>query len=180
MAVDLELPESPRGKPVIVVAVEHDNCLRSNALLRQRGFKLAPGQNVALQRIAELGVPGPTDCSRDMAQLVSCCVYGYFCDSTARIKEIVGQPIGLDKHFRKTLHYHTNIANSIGKEADQFGGCCGGLTPGGGAIGGCAGGEVFDGVAGANVVGAVPFWGAAPFAAFIPLFPTSEVSFVGS
>src|SRR5205085_2681019 len=70
VAIDLHLPDSPRRKPVVVVAIE-DNCgLVADAGRTHQSRELGIGQDVAPDRVAELAVPGPCQRAGYMAFVV--------------------------------------------------------------------------------------------------------------
>src|SRR5262245_20280685 len=70
MAVDLELPERPSSKPVVIVAVQDDRGLVVDAAPAQQLLKLLDRHNVAAQCVAELCGPVPSSCARRVALVV--------------------------------------------------------------------------------------------------------------
>ncbi len=70
VAVQLELPVGPRGKPVVVVAVQHDGGVGADPRLRDQRGEVLTGGDVASDAVGQLAGPVPGDRARDMALLV--------------------------------------------------------------------------------------------------------------
>src|SRR5581483_670953 len=67
VAVNLRLPERPRGEPVVVIAVHNDRGVRRDPGLAEEPFELFLREDVAAKLIGKLRVPRPSDGAGHMA-----------------------------------------------------------------------------------------------------------------
>src|SRR5439155_24999444 len=97
VAVVLELPQGPRGEPVVHVAVEDDRVVRLDSrLARQLGEGFGVDQ-VADRRVAQIGGPVPADGVLDVSDVVP---FGGLDidldDLDLRVIGVLGDPAGGD------------------------------------------------------------------------------------
>ena len=104
--VNLELPESPGGKPVVIVAVKNHLGAVADSRLTQKFFEIFLGGDVALVGVAQLGIPGPTNGPRDMAFIIGLGVHVDFDDSDIGIVLVLLDPLRRNQHFRMFVISH--------------------------------------------------------------------------
>ena len=109
MAVDLQLPERPRGEPVVVVAVEHDGRLVVDAGAPEQLFELLHRHDVADERVAQLGRPVPAGGARHVSLIVRGRIDIHFDDADARVGGMLRDPVGGDEHVGQRGGSHTDF-----------------------------------------------------------------------
>ena len=70
VAVVFQLPESPRGKPIVVVAVENDGGVRRDSRFAEQLFKRLRICQVAADGVLQFGLPIPGDGAVDVPLVV--------------------------------------------------------------------------------------------------------------
>ena len=98
MAVDLQLPERPRGEPVVVVAVEHDRRIVVDAGLPEQLFELVRRHDIAHHRIAQLSGPVPPGGAGHVALIVRSRIDVHLDDADAGIGRVLRDPFGRHEH----------------------------------------------------------------------------------
>ncbi len=99
VAVDLELPECPRGEPVVVVAVEHHGGVVVDARTTEQLFEPAGRHDVADDGVAELGGPVPAARVGYMTLGVRAGVDIDLHDPNIRVGMVLQDPLGAHDHF---------------------------------------------------------------------------------
>src|SRR5690606_23478138 len=69
-AIDVEHPRTPRGEPVVVVAIEYDLGIAGDAGVAQLGLELFTRGDVAPGRVDQFGVPVEVHRAGDVTALV--------------------------------------------------------------------------------------------------------------
>jgi hypothetical protein len=99
MAVDLQLPERPRGEPVVVVAIQDDGGLVVDAGAPEQIFELLHRHDVADNRVAQFRGPVPAGCARHVTLIVGGGVDVDFDDAHAGIGGVLGHPFRAHQHI---------------------------------------------------------------------------------
>ena len=75
MTVHLQLPERPRRKPVVVVAVQHDRRVVVDAARAEQRFEFLQRNDVADDRVAEFRRPVPAGRAGNVSLVVGRCIH---------------------------------------------------------------------------------------------------------
>src|SRR6185436_4699972 len=94
VAVHPELPERPRGEPVVVVAVEHDRRVVVDAALTEQLLQLPDGNDVAHERVAQLGRPVPSGGAGDVSLVVRRGIHVDLGDADVGVFGVLRYPVG--------------------------------------------------------------------------------------
>ena len=95
--VEQQLPVGPGGEPVVVVAVEHDRRVGSDAALREQRAEVLAAGDVAADAVGQLAGPVPAHGARDVALLVGGGVDVDLDEADGRIVEVGFRPVGRDE-----------------------------------------------------------------------------------
>ena len=98
MAVELEIPVRISGEPVVVAAVEHDRVIVGDALRREQSLELLLVDEVAPNRILQVGFPVQPDGILDVILVVRGRVLVDLDQDDLGIVEMLLDPIGRDEH----------------------------------------------------------------------------------
>ncbi len=98
VAVDLQLPECPCREPVVVVAVQHDRRLVVDAGPAEQILELLDGNDVAHERVAQLGRPVPAHRAGHMTLIVSRRIHVDLDDTDTGVTRMLSNPVGCDEH----------------------------------------------------------------------------------
>ena len=93
VAVQLQLPERPGGKPVVVVAVQDNRGVVVDSRRAKQFFELVLRNHVAHDRVAQLRRPVPADGARHMTLIVGRRVDVDLGDANLGILEMVSDPV---------------------------------------------------------------------------------------
>src|SRR6266481_939981 len=99
MAVELQLPESVSGEPVVVVAIKKDGGVVGNAGGAEKPFESGLVDQVAADAVLELGLPVAGDRAGDVALVVGGGVHVDFDEAEIGGIEILSGPIGGNENF---------------------------------------------------------------------------------
>ena len=106
VAVVLQLPEGPGGKPVVVVAIEDDRRVVVDAGLLQKVFKVLLGRKVPRLGISQLCFPVPADGARDVAVVVGRRIHVDLDEAYIVVVKVIGRPVGRDQNVRIRVVTH--------------------------------------------------------------------------
>src|ERR1039458_8835149 len=99
MAVDLGLPERPRGEPIVVVAVNHKAGIVAHAGGGHQLLELLLGQDVAAHGVAQLRVPGPGERAGHVPLVIGFGIDVDFHHPDVRIGGVLRDPVDAGKRF---------------------------------------------------------------------------------
>ncbi len=100
MAIIFEYPQGPRGKPVVVIAVEHDCGVITHASLAEQRFEMCSIERSAHNLVLQFLLPVKPYCTGDMPLVVRLGVDIDFNESHIGIVKVSLHPVRIDKHIR--------------------------------------------------------------------------------
>ena len=98
VSVELEVPVGVRGEPVVVAPVQHDRLVVADSARGQQLLELHLGDEVAADRVLQIGLPVDPDGVRDVALLVRGGVLVDLDQDHRRVLEVRLHPVGVDEH----------------------------------------------------------------------------------
>ncbi len=113
MTVNLQLPERPRREPIVVVAVQNNGRLVVDAALPEQFFELLHWDDVADERVAELGRPVPAHGAGNVALVVRRRVNVNLDDAHARVVAVLGDPLGRDEDIRNGIWHEVALPSML-------------------------------------------------------------------
>ena len=99
VAVVLQLPEGPSGKPVVVVTVENDRGVVVDSRRTQQVLQFVLADQVPANRGLKLRLPVPTHRAGDVALVVGRRVYTHFHQPYVVIAAVRSHPISVHQRF---------------------------------------------------------------------------------
>ena len=106
VAVVFQLPECPRGKPVVVVAVEDDSRLRRDSGFAEQFLEGGRRREIAADGVLQFGLPVPGNGAVHMALIVGGRVNVNFYNADAGVFRVSGNPFGGYEYFWMRIVRH--------------------------------------------------------------------------
>ena len=100
MRIHFKLPERPRRKPVVVIAVENEGGVIPDSAVAHQAFEIRLSDDVAPDYIAQLGLPIPSHRAGDMPLAIGGCVDVDLRDHNIGIASMQVNPLGGNEDFR--------------------------------------------------------------------------------